>query len=291
MTRLGLRDLVARGSLRVAQRASGRMLLALDHPPLHARPRYGYGRPPHAALLEILRAGEAAYRGNLETIMGYREELAAIALEKPGAGAPPWISNWLLGLDVASLYGLVRSRRPARYVEIGSGISTAWVHRALRDEGVRATITSIDPSPRTEVSQLCDRPIRAPLETVDLSLFDELGPGDVVFMDGSHRVFTNSDATVFFLDVMPRLAPGVLVGVHDILLPDDYLPMWSDWYWSEQYLMAAYLLGGANGIRMELACNYVSGHSDLREMLEPLWSAPGLEGVDRRGFAFWFTIR
>ena len=209
----------------------------------------GTGSHAARALLETLRAGEPTYRRNLEVIMAYQEDLAKIAGETDGPGSPPWISNWLLGLDVASLYGFVRSRRPSKYIEIGSGTSTEWVHRALGDEGVGATITSIDPSPRSDVERLCDRALRAPLETVDLSVFDELGDGDIVFMDGSHRVFTNSDATVFFLDVIPRLAPRVLVGVHDILLPDDYLPMWSDWYWSEQYLMAAYLLGGAAGIQ------------------------------------------
>lgn len=47
---------------------------------------------------------------------------------------------------------------------------------------------------------------------------------DVVFLDGSHRVFMNNDASVFFLDGLPRLPPGVLVGVHDIFLPEDYGP-------------------------------------------------------------------
>lgn len=275
--------------MRIAERVTGKKLLALDYPPQHVSPRYGYGRPPHAGLLELLRAGEEAYRRNLGIIMSYEAQLAAIALEDPASGSPPWISNWLLGLDVASLYGLVRARQPANYVEVGSGTSTVWVRRALADQGTSARITSIDPAPRSEIEQICDRSVREPLETVDLTLFDDLGEGDVVFMDGSHRVFTNSDATVFFLDVLPRLPAGVLVGVHDILLPDDYLPMWSDWYWSEQYLMATYLLGGAAGIHLELACNYVSGHSSLRHVLDPLWAAPGLEEVDRRGFAFWFT--
>ena len=63
---------------------------------------------------------------------------------------------------------------------------------------------------------------RIALERADLSVFEELSEGDIVFLDGSHRTFMNSDATVFFLEVLPALPAGVLVGVHDIFLPYDY---------------------------------------------------------------------
>ena len=39
------------------------------------------------------------------------------------------------------------------------------------------------------------------------------------FTTGSHRVFQNSDVTAFFLDVLPRLKPGILVHIHDIFCP------------------------------------------------------------------------
>ena len=168
-------------------------------------------------------------------------------------------------------------------------MSTLFARRAVDDGGLATELTSIDPSPREAVEAACDRAVRAPLESADLRLFEDLQAGDVLFMDGSHHVFTNSDATVFFLEVLPALPNGVLVGIHDIVLPDDYLPMWGKYHWSEQYLMAAHLLGGGEGIELELASAYVSAHSDLRHILDPLWSAPGMEEVDRRGFALWFT--
>jgi len=46
-------------------------------------------------------------------------------------------------------------------------------------------------------------------------------------------VFQNSDATVFFLDVLPRLKPGVVVHVHDIFWPFDYPSIWRARYYSE----------------------------------------------------------
>jgi len=277
---------VAGVGLRLARRFGDRELLALDYPPRHLGPRYGYGRAPHPRLLDILRRDEDTYRSNLETLVGYRDDLVAIGTR---SGDPPWISQWLLGMDVVSLYGFLRAREPRSYIEIGSGTSTMWARRAIDDGGLSTRITSIDPEPRREVASLCDNAVREPLEATDLAVFEGLAAGDILFMDGSHRVFENSDATVFFLDVLPNLPPGVLVGVHDILLPDDYLPMWTEYLWSEQYLMAAYLLAEGQRIRLELACSYVTEHSALHRVLHPVWDSLPVEGLDHRGFAFWFT--
>lgn len=283
------RTFLAQRLVRVAEKWLDRRLVGVAYPPRDLGPRYGYGRPTHAGLLEILRGGEDAYRRNLETIAGYREDLLRIDVQPSAEPVPTWINRWLPGLDAAAIYGLIRARGPAAYVEIGSGMSTLFARRAIVDGGLPTLVTSIDPAPRQEVGALCDRSVREPLEGTDLSIFDELDAGDMLFMDGSHQVFTDSDATVFFLDVLPRLPPGVLVGIHDILLPDDYLPEWTEYHWAEQYLMAAYLLGGGRGIELELACTYVTEHSDLHRMLDPLWESPRLAGVDARGFGLWFT--
>ena len=123
-----------------------------------------------------------------------------------------------------AIYSFLRSRRPATYLEIGSGNSTKFAARARQDGRLDTKIVSIDPSPRAEVDALCDEVIRSPFELADLSVLDRLVPGDIVFFDGSHRVFMNSDVAAFFLDAVPRLPAGVLIGVHDIYLPDDYEP-------------------------------------------------------------------
>lgn len=281
------RTFLARQCVRVAERWMDRKLLPIDYPPRHPGPRYGHGKPSHARLLEILRQREDAYARNLRMLASYSEDLARIPTG-PGEGLV-WKNAWLPPLDGAALYGYVRARSPRAYVEVGSGMSTRFARRAISDGGLPTLITSIDPAPRAEIDALCDRVVREPLEALDLSLFDELGEGDVVFMDGSHRVLTNSDATVFFLDVLPALPAGVLVGVHDILLPDDYPREWTGWHWSEQYLMAAHLLAGGDGIRLELAAYYAHAHSDLYRILDPLWNAPALEGVPALGWALWLT--
>jgi hypothetical protein len=109
-----------------------------------------------------------------------------------------------------------------------------------------------------------------------------------VFFDGSHRVFMNSDVTTFFLDVVPRLPRGVLVGVHDVYLPDDYPPDWARRYYSEQYILAAMLLA-SELLEPLLPCWYASGNDELASILAPLWNDPKLRGVAPGGTAFWAT--
>jgi hypothetical protein len=259
-------------------------------PSADARPRYGYGRPRHQRLSAIIGRHDDTYRAELETIGELSEDLLRIPVDPGDVHQPHWSNGWLPGLDLASLYAYVRTRRPARYAEVGSGNSTSVVAHARRDGSLSTEITSIDPSPRRDIDALCDRVVREPLELVDLDVFTELESGDVLFIDGSHRVFMNSDAVVAYLDVLPELQDGVLVGIHDVLWPYDYLPGWSQYWWNEQYLVAALLLAEPSWLELRLPCFYASRHPDLRRVLDPLWSDPRLAAVAPWGTAFWFGI-
>ncbi|HEX3669165.1 MAG TPA: class I SAM-dependent methyltransferase [Acidimicrobiia bacterium] len=259
-------------------------------PTADARPRYGYGRPRHARLAAILARHDGTFRAELEGILEFTDDLRRISLEPGGASEPYWSNPWLPGLDVACLYSFVRRRRPARYLEVGSGNSTAVVARARRDGSLDTEITSIDPSPRREIDSLCDRVVRQPLELVDLDLFRELESGDVVFVDGSHRAFMNSDAVAVYLDLLPDLPDGVLVGIHDILWPDDYFPGWSEYWWNEQYVLGALLLGEPPWLQPMLATYYAFRHPELGHVLDPLWQHPELAGVNQGGTSFWLRV-
>jgi hypothetical protein len=152
-------------------------------------------------------------------------------------------------------------------------------------------VTSIDPEPRARIDELCDVVIRRPVEALeDDGLFRELGPGDVLFIDGSHRTFTGSDVTVLFLEVVPRLAPGVLVQVHDVYLPRDYPEDVVGRWYSEQYVLAAWLLG-ARDVEIVLPVNFVCADKELRRELRPLWLELGFESRSTHGASFWFTRR
>ena len=141
------------------------------------------------------------------------------------------------------------------------------------------------------VSLRCDEVIRQPLEDCDLSVFAALGAGDVCFVDNSHCCFQNSDVTVMFLEALPRLAPGVRIGFHDIFLPDDYPATWSGRHYSEQYVLAAYLLGGHAGTEIVLPVWDASQRPELAAIVAPIWEGEAFAGVQRHGNTFWLETR
>jgi hypothetical protein len=268
---------------------SGSSVLKLDYP-IHPRPRYGYGFPAHPKLLAKIAERRSDYRSLLERMAALAPSLREIPRATADLASPRWENGFCPPVDAVSLYGLIALNRPRTYVEVGSGDSTRFARRAIEDFGLDTRIVSIDPFPRTEIDALCDEVIRAPLEEADLDRFTRLEAGDIVFHDGSHRIFQNSDTVVTFLDLLPTLAPGVVLGVHDIYLPWDYPPEWARRYYSEQYLLAAYLLADCPWLRVLLPNHFVTHDEELLGTLAPIWNCPALAGHPLHGEGFWLEI-
>jgi hypothetical protein len=281
------RDALKRGLAKAARKIGLGYWVPLDYPP-SARST-GVARTD-GPLYDIVAAGEPAYRESLRTIASFDSDLARIPRTAHDSRTPSWINEFMPGLDSASIYTFVRSRRPRTYFEIGSGNSTRFARRAIEDGKLETRIVSIDPSPRAEIDALCDEVIRQPLELVDQAQLPVLQENDVLFLDGSHRAFTGSDATVFFCEVLPTLSAGVLVGVHDVFLPDDYPESFIQRHYSEQYLLAALLVGRPEWIDLVLAAHYVGKRPDLAGELSALWGRPELAGIPTQGGGFWFEL-
>lgn len=214
----------------------------------------------------------------------------ALAAERAPAAKPAWTGGAICAFDTLALYAMVRKHRPKRYLEIGSGMTTCFARQAISDAGQATRIVSIDPEPRAEIDDICDEIIRDGLETCDLSVFDSLEPGDIVFFDGSHRAFMNSDVTVFFIDVLPRLKPGVIVHVHDINLPYDYPEFFKLWYWNEQYMLAVYMMGNRDRINPLLPTAFVCRSTLFDEELgRPFVDLGSSNDSWRGGGSMWFT--
>jgi hypothetical protein len=260
--------------------------ITLDYP-VHPRPRYGYGLPAHPQLEAALRRHHDEYAATLNGFLEFRKNLEEIPVMKESAVTPHWKNGFFHGLDAVALYCFMAQWRPRRFVEVGSGNSTKFVRRAIDDHSLPTHVTSIDPEPRDQIDQICDVVIRAPLEEIDLTIFDELEVGDVCFIDGSHRCFTNSDATVALLEVLPRLNPGVFVHVHDIFLPWDYPAHLSDLYLSEQYVVAAYLLGAGQLFDIVLPNFYICLEPSLHEILAPFWRTFAWSVMPTNGTSMW----
>jgi hypothetical protein len=173
---------------------------------------------------------------------------------------------WFGAGDAVALYCWLRTLRPRRYVEIGSGWSSALVLDVNeRFLGGQMRCTFVDPDPGRLLALIGDsgagavEVLACPLYAAPVSLFGELGPGDVLFIDSSHISRVGSDVNQLFLDVVPRLPAGVFVHVHDTPYPFEYP---SDWVyqgraWNETYLLRA-LLTGNMGLRIRWFNSYLA---------------------------------
>ena len=233
--------------------------IELNYPPEPVH-RYGHGKPPNAAIQALYASKEASQRAFGRAIVRHAPSFLGIKSHEheAGPGEPHWLQPWFPPSDGMSLMTALIEHRPATYLEIGSGNSTAFARWAIERHGLGTRIVSIDPAPRAGIDAICDELHREPLERVDLSVFGSVRAGDVVFLDGSHRVLQNSDVVVFFLEVLPSLPAGVVVGVHDIFWPNDYPPKWVGRYYSEQYLLGAYMLGLGERLDLLFATPFAS---------------------------------
>ena len=275
-------------------------VLQLDYPAGGA-PKFTPESGAHPELLPWFESQKPACRATMSLIHEYRADLERIPVAAADPLSPYWKNKWFSGLDAMALYAIVASRHPRRFTEVGSGHSTKFAARAIRDHRLETTLVSIDPKPRADVDQLCDRIVRSRVEKADLSLFHDLVAGDILFIDSSHRVYTSSDVTILFLEVVPRLPPGVILHIHDIFLPWDYPKEWTSRYYSEQYLLASLLLAQPARFRLLMSNAFVSYDPELRRearellsgsglayMLEERFSSGGVRGLS--GISLWLEV-
>jgi len=274
--------------LRVVVRGYYPILLGYKHVP---KSRWGHGNPPHKELYELLNSGREHYRETLHSFQKYEDRLSQISMDEPDSAEEPyWLNGWVPALDGLAIYGFTSNLKPNRYVEIGSGNSTKFAKRAIRDHGLETRITSIDPYPRAEINALCNTIIRQPIEDTDLKLFEELEADDVLYVDGSHYCLQNSDVTVIFTEILPKLKSGVIVQLHDIFLPYDYHPVWKERYYSEQYMLATALLLG-DRFEVMLPNAFITEDDELIEITTPLMDSLKMPLNQRHGGSFWLKVK
>lgn len=191
-------------------------------------------------------------------------------------------------LDSRALFCLMQMIRPARIIEVGSGYSSLLMSdvNARFLEG-RTQISCIEPYPRPFLVRGADSGsftlIRQRVQEIDPALFDTLVDGDILFIDSSHVCKTGSDVTHLFLNVLPKLAPGVYVHVHDVFLPEDYRQDWvldENRCWNEQYLLQALLAENPN---FEVVFGSYYAYRRFPELVSAATGLPPFGGS-----SFWF---
>ncbi len=152
----------------------------------------------------------------------------------------------------ASTHSMIRHYRPKHVIEIGSGMSSRVIANAMAmntHDGNAGTYTIVDPFPRAEIVDgrvAHDRLVKERVELVNFTLFENLSKGDILFIDSSHSLKIGSDVYALYLEILPRIAPGVVIHIHDIQLPYEYPKAYATsetfrQFWTEQYLLQAFL--------------------------------------------------
>lgn len=166
-------------------------------------------------------------------------------------------SNNMYGIADSTIYAaMLRRLRPHAVIEVGSGYSTALLLDIAAADEFETEVTCIEPYPERLGSVLLGaddvKLLRQPVQEVPVSYFKSLGVGDILFIDSTHVAKAGSDVCWLFLRVLPTLAAGVVVHIHDIFWPFTYPESWlrEGRDWNESYLLNALL---ADTARWEIA--------------------------------------
>jgi hypothetical protein len=204
-----------------------------------------------------------------------------VSWEKQNEDDPYWRNGYFSFADARAAYAAVFHFKPKLILEVGSGHSTKFFRKAIREAATDTKIISIDPHPRAEIRRLIDDAVAGSVADIDPSVFDRLNPGDILFWDGSHVCFNGSDVCTLFLDVLPRLKPGVVVHVHDVSLPFAGFRQFSDLpgdlstHSHSESLMLATMLLNCQKTRIILPIHYLWTENILSEGGASFWFING----------------
>jgi len=185
--------------------------------------------------------------------------------------------NSMYGLaDAAVYHAMLRHARPRRVVEVGSGYSSAIALDTADRHLPGVEFTFIEPYPQRLLGLLTEQDrerctlLRKPVQEAGMEPYEALAAGDILFIDSTHVSKAGSDVNFLFFEVLPRLAEGVLVHVHDVLWPFEYPAGWlrEGRAWTEAYLLRAFLThNSAFGIELFNSWLWHREPSLVRELL------------------------
>ncbi len=185
-------------------------------------------------------------------VAAFKAEYEALPRSKAAAPHLYYLNNASFeSVDAEILYCMIRHFKPRRVWEIGSGFSTLLAAQAIEEnrrlDGSRCELVAFEPYPNPTLKTGfpgLSRLVASRIQDVPLPEFAKLEQNDFLFIDSSHVLKIGSDVQYEYLEVLPRLAEGVIVHCHDIFLPAEYPRDWvvnDHRFWNEQYLLQAFL--------------------------------------------------
>ena len=195
--------------------------------------------------------------------------------------------------DAEFLFQAIRHFKPGKIIEIGSGTSTKIARKALslnaQEDGVQPLHICVEPFERPWLENFANiELIRAKVEDCEIDWCSVLASGDLLFIDSSHIIRPQGDVLHEYLNIIPQLQSGVIVHVHDIFSPRDYLDEWvrrDVRLWNEQYLLEA-TLGNSARYEVIAALNLLK-HEHYPELKRV---CPYLDSDCQPG-SFYFRVR
>ena len=181
----------------------------------------------------------------------FAQEYNAFPKQETASSSQYHLGNgYFESVDADMLYCMIRQFKPQKIFEIGSGNSTYLAAQAVlanEKDDHYCHLRAYEPYPNEVLK--AGFPGLARLEVVkaeDIPLADfaGLGKDDILFIDSSHALKMGGDVQYEYLEILPRLQPGVIIHIHDIFMPAEYPREWvvnMRRYWTEQYLLQAFL--------------------------------------------------
>jgi len=177
-------------------------------------------------------------------------------------------NNYYTYTDGIVLYAMMRSFKPKKIIEIGSGFSSAVMldtNELFFENQIQ--LTFIEPHPDRLYSLInksdeqSTQIIVKEIQTINLEIFEKLEANDILFIDSSHVVKTGSDVNQILFEILPRLKSGVLIHFHDIFYPFEYPKEWvyEGRNWNEDYFLKAFLMYNSE-FEIKLFSHYIHQH-------------------------------
>lgn len=210
------------------------------------------------------------------------------------------INNTFEWMDGRMLFYFIKTYKPKKIIEIGSGWSTLVMYNTIKQFNLDTKIICIEPYPlpwvlAMEKEGLIELHI-SNLQDTNIELFNQLGKNDICFIDSSHVVKYNSDCLYYINSIFPILKQDVLVHIHDIFLPFEYVDSWykEGRFWNEQYFIYAFLMNNSK-FRIKFANTYATKFPKLFDLQKNSYEFKVIDDIDISksfgGGSLWMQVQ
>lgn len=210
------------------------------------------------------------------------------------------INNAFEWMDGRMLFYFIKTRKPKKIIEIGSGWSTLVMYNTIKQFNLDTKIICIEPYPlpwlvAMHKENLIELHI-SDLQKTDLELFNQLEKNDICFIDSSHVVKYNSDCLYYINNIFPILKKDVLIHIHDIFLPYEYPESWykEGRFWNEQYFVYAFLMNN-NKFKIKFANTYATKFPKLLDIQKNSYEFKVIKDINKSsafgGGSLWLQVQ